>query len=145
MVRKSAWLLSAGFIALSVPAYAQQTDTDEVARPQTDAEPTEGATAEAAAVDNQAVENQAVDTSDIVVTATRRNEALSDVPLAVSAVTAETLENSGASDIRQLVQVSPSLLVSSTSSEAGAGVARIRGVGTVGDNPGLESSARRVS
>jgi len=140
MVRKSAWLLSAGFIALSVPAYAQQTDTDEVARPQTDAEPTEGATAEAAAVDNQAVENQAIDTSDIVVTATRRNEALSDVPLAVSAVTAETLENSGASDIRQLVQVSPSLLVSSTSSEAGAGVARIRGVGTVGDNPGLESS-----
>src|SRR4029434_2426239 len=73
-------------------------------------------------------------------TATRRNEALSDVPLAVSAVTAETLQNSGVSDIRQLTQVSPSLLVSSTSSEAGAGVARIRGVGTVGDNPGLESS-----
>src|SRR4030095_695946 len=80
------------------------------------------------------------DTSEIVVTATRRNEALSDVPLAVSAVTAETLQNSGASDIRQLTQVSPSLLVSSTSSEAGAGSARIRGVGTVGDNPGLESS-----
>ena len=34
----------------------------------------------------------------------------------------------------------PSLLVSSTTSEAGAGVARIRGIGTVGDNPGLESS-----
>src|SRR5207244_9011221 len=80
------------------------------------------------------------DTGDIVVTATRRNEALSDVPLAVSAVTAETLRNSGASDIRQLTQVSPSLLVSSTSSEAGAGTARIRGIGTVGDNPGLESS-----
>ena len=80
------------------------------------------------------------DTSEIVVTATRRNEALSDVPLAVSAVTAETLQNSGASDIRQLVQVSPSLLVSSTSSESGGGVARIRGIGTVGDNPGLESS-----
>ena len=47
------------------------------------------------------------DTSEIVVTATRRNEALSDVPLAVSAVTAETLQNSGASDIRQLTQVSP--------------------------------------
>ena len=80
------------------------------------------------------------DTSEIVVTATRRNEALSDVPLAVSAVTAETLQNTGASDIRQLNQVSPSLLVSSTSSESGGGVARIRGIGTVGDNPGLESS-----
>src|SRR5206468_6720127 len=73
-------------------------------------------------------------------TATRRNEALSDVPMAVSAVTAQTLRNTGATDIRQLNQVAPSLLVSSTSSEAGAGVARIRGIGTVGDNPGLESS-----
>ena len=36
--------------------------------------------------------------------------------------------------------MSPSLLVSSTQSEAGASSARIRGVGTVGDNPGLESS-----
>ena len=56
----------------------------------------------------------------------------------------ETLQNTGASDIRQLNQVSPSLLVSSTSSEAGAAVARIRGIGTVGDNPGLESSVARV-
>ncbi|HYI43266.1 MAG TPA: TonB-dependent receptor, partial [Sphingomicrobium sp.] len=79
-------------------------------------------------------------TGDIIITANRRNEALSDVPIAVSAVTSESLENSGASDIRQLTQLSPSLLVSSTQSEAGAGVARIRGIGTVGDNPGLESS-----
>ena len=134
-MRKSLWLLSAGLFALSVPAYAQETDTDQGA-----AEPTQGATAEAAAVDNQAVEQQSIDTSDIVVTATRRNEALSDVPLAVSAVTAESLEYSGATDIRQLQQLSPSLLVSSTQSEASAGVARIRGIGTVGDNPGLESS-----
>src|SRR5687767_11030273 len=136
MMRKSVWLLSAGLFALSVPAYAQETDTDAGG-----AQPTDGATAEAAAVDNQATETSAQgDTSEIVVTATRRNEALSDVPLAVSAVTAETLENSGASDIRQLQQVSPSLMVSSTSSESGGGVARIRGIGTVGDNPGLESS-----
>ncbi|MDQ3145200.1 MAG: TonB-dependent receptor [Pseudomonadota bacterium] len=135
-MRKSVWLLSAGLIALAAPVQAQQTDTDGAA-----AQPTEGATAEAGAVDD--VETQpdtAIDNSEIVVTATRRNEALSDVPLAVSAVTAQTLENSGATDIRGLTQVSPSLLVSSTSSEAGAGGARIRGVGTVGDNPGLESS-----
>ena len=80
------------------------------------------------------------DTGAIIVTATRRSEALSDIPLAVSAVTAASLANSGASDIRALNQLSPSLLVSSTSSEAGAGGARIRGIGTVGDNPGLESS-----
>ena len=60
--------------------------------------------------------------------------------MAVSAVTADTLQNTGATDIRQLNQLSPSLLVSSTTSEAGAAVARIRGIGTVGDNPGLEGS-----
>ncbi|MEO5773509.1 MAG: TonB-dependent receptor [Sphingomicrobium sp.] len=132
---KSAWLLSAGLIALSAPAYAQQTDTDKAA-----VQPTDGATSEAAAVDNKAVEQQPVDSGNIVITARRRNEALSDVPLAVSAVTADTLENSGAVDIRQVAQVSPSLLVSSSSTEAGGAVARIRGIGTVGDNPGLESS-----
>src|SRR4051794_22618846 len=138
MIRKSAWLVSAGLFALATPAFAQtatsQTDTDKQA-----AQPTPGA-AEGAAAQDQAREQQPIDTSDIVITATRRNEALSDVPMAVSAVTAETLRNTGATDIRQLNQVAPSLLVSSTSSEAGAGVARIRGIGTVGDNPGLESS-----
>src|SRR5689334_13705347 len=76
---------------------------------------------------------------EIVVTAQGRAQLLSDVPLAVSAVNSEAMELTGASDIRQLNQVAPSLLVSSTGSEAN-GSARIRGVGTVGDNPGLESS-----
>jgi iron complex outermembrane recepter protein len=89
---------------------------------------------------NQGANQGDEQTGDIVVTATRRSEALSDIPLAVSAVTAQSLANSGASDIRALNQLSPSLLVSSTSSEAAAGGARIRGIGTVGDNPGLESS-----
>ena len=60
--------------------------------------------------------------------------------MAVSAVTADTLRNSGASDIRQLTQVAPSLQVFSTTSEGGAARANIRGIGTVGDNPGLERS-----
>jgi len=75
----------------------------------------------------------------IIVTATQRASPLSSVPVAVSAVSAASLQNSGANDIRQLNQLAPSLLVSSSGSEAN-GAARIRGVGTVGDNPGLESS-----
>jgi len=139
-MRKSVWLLSAAFVTIASPAIGQTaqstTDTDKGA-----AQPTEGAT-EGAAVADQATTAQAqpTNTGDIVITATRRNQALSDVPMAVSAVTSQQLEYTGASDIRQLNQVAPSLLVSSTSSEAGAGVARIRGIGTVGDNPGLESS-----
>ena len=80
-----------------------------------------------------------VEDNVIIVTATRRASPLSDVPIAVSAVTAASLQNSGANDIRQLNQLAPSLLVSSSGTEAN-GAARIRGVGTVGDNPGLESS-----
>jgi len=82
----------------------------------------------------------APDTSqDVIVTAQGRAQQLSNVPLAVSAVNAASLERTGASDIRQLAQVAPSLQVSSTGNEAN-GSARLRGIGTVGDNPGLESS-----
>ncbi len=76
---------------------------------------------------------------EIIVTAQGRAQALADVPVAISAVSGASLELSGANDIRQLNQLAPSLLVSSTGSEAN-GSARIRGIGTVGDNPGLESS-----
>src|SRR5437870_5064467 len=136
MIRKSAWLLSAGLTVLAPPAFAQtQPPSTESGKPTT-APPTQGVAKQPPAVSNQAREQQPVDTGNIIITATRRNQALSDVPMAVSAVTADTLRNSGASDIRQLQQVSPSLLVSSTTSEGAAAVARIRGVGTVGDNSG---------
>ena len=75
----------------------------------------------------------------IIVRAQGRDHTLSDVPVAVSAVTAETLQKSGVADIRDMNQVAPSLLISSTGNESN-GSARIRGIGTVGDNPGLESS-----
>ncbi|CAN5170787.1 TonB-dependent receptor [soil metagenome] len=77
--------------------------------------------------------------ADIIVTATRRAAPLSTIPIAVSAIDGAAMHNSGATDIRQLNQLAPSLLISSTGSEANA-VARVRGIGTVGDNPGLESS-----
>ena len=132
-MRKSIWLLSAGMFAISAPALAQETTEGSTSTA------AEGPT-EAAAVEPADAEDTQQSDDSIIVTATRRNEALSDVPLAVSAVTGDTMQNTGAVDIRGLNQVSPSLLVSSTSSEAGAGTARIRGIGTVGENPGLESS-----
>src|SRR5438874_3859605 len=140
MIRKSAWLLSAGLTVLATPAFAQTEPPSTESGKPTTAPPTQGVAKQPPAVSNQARERQPVDTGDIIITATRRNQALSDVPMAVSAVTAQNLRNSGATDIRQLNQLAPSLLVSSTSSEGGAAVARIRGVGTVGDNPGLEGS-----
>ncbi|MBH1943863.1 TonB-dependent receptor [Erythrobacter sp. YJ-T3-07] len=85
------------------------------------------------------LQDELTDGTTIVVTAQGRTQELTDVPVAVNVVSAEELRNSGASDIRELNQVAPSLLVSSTGNEAN-GSARIRGIGTVGDNPGLESS-----
>lgn len=89
------------------------------------------------AQDNQASEDGT--DSVIVVTAQGRDQVLAEVPIAISAVTGEMLEQSGTTDIRELNQLAPSLLVSSTGNEAN-GSARIRGIGTVGDNAGLESS-----
>ncbi|MDE0946489.1 MAG: TonB-dependent receptor [Sphingobium sp.] len=116
MTNKSLWASTAAVIALVMGATGAQAQ--DSAAPQAAAEQ---------------------DSAEIIVTATRRASALSDVPIAVSAVSAQAMQNSGASDIRTLNQLAPSLLVSSTGSEANAS-ARIRGIGTVGDNPGLESS-----
>lgn len=44
---------------------------------------------------------------DIVVTATRREERLQDIPVAVTAVTSESLTTSGIQDVRALTQVVP--------------------------------------
>ncbi len=138
-MRKSFWLLSAGIAAVAAPAYAQETGHSNA----TSSAPTGQVSPDDESVNaNQNAPESAAGTEqgEIIVTATRRASPLADVPVAVSALTAETLQNTGASDLRQLNQVTPSLYVSSTSSEAGAGGAGIRGIRTVGDNPGLESS-----
>ena len=119
---KSHLLASVSFVLLAAyPAMAQEA-----------APASSATTAEAGAVDD-------AEPGEIIVTATRRAQALSDVPIAVSALTAEQLENSGVTDIRALNQLAPSLIVSGATSEVNF-TARIRGVGTVGENPGLESS-----
>jgi iron complex outermembrane receptor protein len=76
---------------------------------------------------------------EIVVTATRRDQTLQEVPIAVTPVTAEMIENSGIRDIQDLTSVAPSLQFNVSESESSA-TARLRGVGTQGSNPGLESA-----
>lgn len=75
----------------------------------------------------------------IIVTAQKREQNLQDVPVVVTAVGAKLLQDTGVRDIKDLTILTPGLTVTSTSSEAST-TARVRGVGTVGDNPGLESS-----
>jgi iron complex outermembrane recepter protein len=76
---------------------------------------------------------------EVIVTATRRETALQSVAVAVTAVGAQALQDAGVKDIRDLQQLAPSLQVP-VSENSGSVTARLRGVGTQGSNPGLESS-----
>lgn len=92
-----------------------------------------------AASAQQEPQDQPTTIDDIIVTAQKREQNLQDVPIVVTSLSQETLQNAGVRDIKDLQILTPGMTVTSTSSEAST-TARIRGVGTVGDNPGLESS-----
>ncbi len=95
---------------------------------------------EQTAATSTAANEQSVELDTIIVTATKRARNLQDVPIAISAVGSLELKTAGITDVRELQRLSPSLLLTSTSAEAAGTTARIRGIGTTGDNPGLESS-----
>jgi outer membrane receptor protein involved in Fe transport len=63
-----------------------------------------------------------------------------DIPLAVTAVAPETLERQGVNDIKNLAAISPSFNIQSSQTETQGTSIKIRGVGTTGNNTGLESS-----
>ncbi|WP_332640975.1 TonB-dependent receptor [Brevundimonas sp.] len=92
-----------------------------------------------AASAQQAPQDQPTTIDDIIVTAQKREQNLQDVPIVVTSLSQEVLQDAGVRDIKDLQILTPGMTVTSTSSEAST-TARIRGVGTVGDNPGLESS-----
>ncbi len=98
------------------------------------------AAAQSATTGNDGVAgSQPRNVDEIVVTAQKREQSLQNVPIVVTAITAQALQDAGVKDIKDLTVLTPGLLVTSTSSEVST-TARIRGVGTVGDNLGLESS-----
>jgi outer membrane receptor protein involved in Fe transport len=76
---------------------------------------------------------------EIIVTAQKRQENIQDVPVSVMALSGLELQDAGVKDIKNLQVLTPGVTVTSTTSE-NVTTARIRGIGTVGDNPGLESS-----
>jgi iron complex outermembrane receptor protein len=76
---------------------------------------------------------------ELVVTAQKRTQNLQDVPIVVTALNAQQMQDAGVRDIKDLTILTPGLMVTTTSSNTST-TARIRGIGTVGDNVGLESS-----
>jgi len=76
---------------------------------------------------------------EVIVTAQKKAEPLSGTPLSVAVVSGDAMQKVAAYDLKALQTLTSSLLITSTANEAQT-TARLRGVGTVGDNPGLESS-----
>ena len=76
---------------------------------------------------------------ELVVTAQKREQNLQDVPIVVTTLPQKLLQDSGVKDIRDLTILTAGLQVNTGSSE-GKMTARIRGIGTLGENAGLESA-----
>jgi len=78
---------------------------------------------------------------EIVVTATRREEALSRVPISVTALTQEALDQKGIKDIRDMVRFTPGVTID----DSGTNAISIRGISSSGApaRPGSTSTTPR--
>lgn len=72
---------------------------------------------------------EAANVGDVIITARRRDEALKDVPISVSALGAERLEETGATDITALQQQTPNATVQVARGSNSTLISFIRGVG----------------
>lgn len=75
---------------------------------------------------------------EVTVTARRREESLQDVPIAVTAFSAESLERRGAADISEIAQVVPSVTLEPSRATNSTLTAFIRGVGQQDPLAGFE-------
>ena len=76
---------------------------------------------------------------EVVVTAAKRQQTLQEVPIAVSVVTAESIEQSQVLDIKDLQTLVPSLRVTQLQGSAQTNFI-IRGFGNGANNAGIEPS-----
>lgn len=76
---------------------------------------------------------------DVIVTAQKREQRLQAVPVVVTVLNAQQLEAAQVKSVNDLAVLTPGLSVNTNQGE-GTTIARIRGVGNVADNPGLEQS-----
>ena len=76
---------------------------------------------------------------EVIVTAQKRAESLQDVPVAVNAFTADTIQEAGINNANDLAIMTPSLLSLSISSPFQTKL-QIRGIGTAQSDPALEPS-----
>ncbi|MBT4519945.1 MAG: TonB-dependent receptor [Halieaceae bacterium] len=76
---------------------------------------------------------------EIIVTANRREQRLQDVAMSISAFGGEFFKDSGVTGLTDLEQYTPSLNISAAT-DARSTTIRIRGIGSVGSNSGIDPS-----
>jgi iron complex outermembrane receptor protein len=76
---------------------------------------------------------------EVIVTAQKRAESLQDVPVAVTAFSADTIQEAGISDTSDLAVMTPSLNANANASPFTTRLT-IRGIGTSQSDPALEPS-----
>ena len=132
---KRQWLLLAFLLALAVvlapPAEAQEAEEPAA----------EELTAEELTEEDLVAMAREPFGSEVVVTARRREEALQTIPVAVSVITSDTLEDIIATDISELQQFAPNLSIYAGRNQSTTLTAFVRGIGQAdplwGVDPGV--------
>jgi len=89
-------------------------------------------TDEAAAAPQEGVE-------ELLVTATKREESIQEVPVSVAALDSGFLADSGTTEFNQIQQYVPNLVINPVTDTRGTTI-RIRGIGSTGTNSGIDPS-----
>jgi iron complex outermembrane receptor protein len=87
--------------------------------------------------DRSAAPRQGVE--ELLVTATKREESIQEVPVSVAALDSGFLEDSGTTEFNQIQQYVPNLVINPVTDTRGTTI-RIRGIGSTGTNSGIDPS-----
>ena len=92
-----------------------------------------------AALPALAQEGASNEVETLIVTAGKRAENIQDVPMSVTAVSGDYLEKTGIGNVSELSKFIPSVIIAQSNNNRNTSVF-VRGIGTSGTNPGIESS-----
>lgn len=138
MRKRFIWLAGVATLTVSQPAFAQDGGVAASNTP-----PGTGAASPLSPLGDQQGSNtttaQDGALEDIVVTAQKREQNLQDVPVAVTAITADTLVNRNVSTVSDLPRLAPSLTVTTGAVPTNNSI-NLRGIGTVAFSTAIEPS-----
>jgi iron complex outermembrane receptor protein len=127
-------------LALAASPFASRAAEPDAADEQAAAEASEAdGGAEAAGESSGGTTSRGRGVEVITVTAQKREESVQDVPISMTALSGQMLEDRGLTDFQKLQDVAPNVRIQSTESSRSTSV-RIRGIGSIGFNAGIDPS-----